>query len=476
MAFRIDKEVERGEFSNEERGVVTGTLWLKGRSEPIQVRLKGNPYRDIAGCRLKIRNKRPAIGAATKNLHAEQNGVIGDMTASRKVREPSVPEDELLDLVERRAPVPWRLANALSLEWYSEANGRVVLESTDYILEVEAPAWSMTPQEEVTQKAENQREFSRYLIQLGGVLAPDDDDSSPTLEEDDMLSEDSSDFKDEWLEQMDLSLPPTAEGAGVSADEDEEEEDEKEYTLDQLDPNSPHYDELQAVLAAFEGEEDVMDEFEWEHELREEDRCAEAYQEAFEKYCDHPDRERLIGEAMGWELIDQIVPIDMGNLFEEDADDNDEDDEREGDEDDDEDDYFEDEALDLNTHHPLSQEVMDFALALQREAEEYGLIGRSTEVRETPILNVILHIMSLGSKLAGALDFYAQGLDPEPGFVIAMLKRAQVPLNEALAAFECLDQRHLPAETKSWLATRKRDLFELRGQILDLMKELRSAG
>ena len=45
-----------------------------------------------------------------------------------------------------------------------------------------------------------------------------------------------------------------------------------------------------------EGELEFLDdiplnEFEWEQELRDADRRAEAYQEAFEKYRDHPERE-----------------------------------------------------------------------------------------------------------------------------------------------------------------------------------------
>ena len=40
------------------------------------------------------------------------------------------------------------MANSLYLEWFSEANGRVVIESADYELTISAPEWRMTPEED----------------------------------------------------------------------------------------------------------------------------------------------------------------------------------------------------------------------------------------------------------------------------------------------------------------------------------------
>lgn len=48
----------------------------------------------------------------------------------------------------RGEPVPEHMANCLYLEWFSEANGRVVIESTDYHLVISAPEWRLTPAEE----------------------------------------------------------------------------------------------------------------------------------------------------------------------------------------------------------------------------------------------------------------------------------------------------------------------------------------
>jgi hypothetical protein len=42
---------------------------------------------------------------------------------------------------------PEHMANSLYLEWYSKLNGRVVIESADYRLEISEPAWRFTADE-----------------------------------------------------------------------------------------------------------------------------------------------------------------------------------------------------------------------------------------------------------------------------------------------------------------------------------------
>ena len=100
MAWRIDESVVRGEIDNRMKGVVRGRLWLEGVEEPVTLQLSGNAHRDLA--------------------------------ASRKVRVFDVPLEQALEMIDRGEKPPEHLANCLYLEWFSEANGRVVIESTDY--------------------------------------------------------------------------------------------------------------------------------------------------------------------------------------------------------------------------------------------------------------------------------------------------------------------------------------------------------
>jgi len=81
-------------------------------------------------------------------LNPVQSGQIGDLTASRKVRVMEIPMPEAYLMKKRGEPVPEHMANCLYLEWFSESNGRVVIESTDYALEISAPEWRLTPEEE----------------------------------------------------------------------------------------------------------------------------------------------------------------------------------------------------------------------------------------------------------------------------------------------------------------------------------------
>ncbi|HWW02534.1 MAG TPA: hypothetical protein VNZ64_22745 [Candidatus Acidoferrum sp.] len=149
MAFRIHDSVVRGEIDNRVKGKVSGRIWVEGRAEPVLLELKGNAWPDLAGCLLTFTNPQECI----RHLHLDsldplQRGSIGDLTASRKVRVFDVPLQEALEMIDRKETPPEHIANSLYLEWFSEANGRVVVESADYELTISAPEWRLTPEED----------------------------------------------------------------------------------------------------------------------------------------------------------------------------------------------------------------------------------------------------------------------------------------------------------------------------------------
>jgi hypothetical protein len=149
MAFRIHDSVARGEIDNRAKGIVRGKIWLAGRAGPVILELKGNAWPDLAGCLLTFTNPRKLLPHPhLDSLHSIQRGGIGDLTASRKVRVFDVPLEEALAMIRRKEKPPEHMANSLYLEWFSEANGRVVIESADYELAISAPEWRMTPEEE----------------------------------------------------------------------------------------------------------------------------------------------------------------------------------------------------------------------------------------------------------------------------------------------------------------------------------------
>ncbi len=169
MAFRIHDSVVRGEIDNRVKGIVRGKVWVEGRPEPVVLELKGNAWPDLAGCLLTFTNPLKRIPHPhLDGLDPVQSGVIGDLTASRKVRVFDIPLEEALEMIHRKERPPEHLANSLYLEWYSEANGRVVIESADYELTISAPEWRMTPAEEeqrATDAAAAMEEFLKRLTE-----------------------------------------------------------------------------------------------------------------------------------------------------------------------------------------------------------------------------------------------------------------------------------------------------------------------
>ena len=165
MAWRVAEQVVRGELDNRVRGLVTGRLWLAGREAPLTLTLTGNPLRDIAGCQVRFENPGPEAGEVPA-LADLQRGVVGDLTASRKVRVLDVSVTEALARAEAGQPVPEHLGNGLYLEWFSEANGRVVIESADFRVRVSEPAWRMTPAEAREQGEANARAMADFVARL----------------------------------------------------------------------------------------------------------------------------------------------------------------------------------------------------------------------------------------------------------------------------------------------------------------------
>ena len=171
MAFRIHDSVVRGEIDNRGKGIVRGKIWVQGRAEPVTLELKGNAHPDLAGCLLTFSNPQkcsPHPGLDT--LNPIQRGTIGDLTASRKVRVFDVPLSEALDMIHRQEKPPEHMANSLYLEWFSEANGRVVIESADYELTISPPEWRMTPAEDAERAEQAAAGMNDFMQKLTGAV------------------------------------------------------------------------------------------------------------------------------------------------------------------------------------------------------------------------------------------------------------------------------------------------------------------
>jgi hypothetical protein len=111
MALRITKFLLAGELDNTASGQVKGWITLLGVKGKVVIDLKGNFHRDIRGAKIKISNEPWADERFARDylryFGKHQTGKAGDITAG-------LPPHDF-------TPFP-------HIEWYSQENGRVVIE------------------------------------------------------------------------------------------------------------------------------------------------------------------------------------------------------------------------------------------------------------------------------------------------------------------------------------------------------------
>ena len=118
----------------------------------------------------------------------EQTGKAGDMTASRRVKVPLVPVENMrrTDGKEPKSAFHW--ANCLHLEWFSEQNGRVVIEGVGFDVEIaDGPIWSMTCGDLKAQADASSHNIVEFLAKAAASLEvhsalQDDEEAIPAAE------------------------------------------------------------------------------------------------------------------------------------------------------------------------------------------------------------------------------------------------------------------------------------------------------
>lgn len=176
MAWRVEEAVEHGLIDNTVEGITTGKIWLAGRDEPLILSLDGDCWRDLAGTILEFENPDPRVCPDAVALDTEQTGVVGDITASRKARVPDISEEEVAAREWDGREIPFQWSNVLYLEWFSEINGRVLIEAAGYQLKVSDSEWSMDEDQEEAQKLANLSAMRDFLAQ---VIQREEPDESP---------------------------------------------------------------------------------------------------------------------------------------------------------------------------------------------------------------------------------------------------------------------------------------------------------
>ena len=214
MAWRIEDAVAHGEIDNTVEGHTTGRIWLAGRDEPLILSLNGDCWRDLAGTRLQFENPSPKTTPDAEALDMDQTGIIGDMTASRKNKVPTVSEEEFHELYQNHEDIPHEWRNTLYLEWFSEINGRVVIETAAYQLTISPHEWKMDEDEEDAQKLANlnsMRDFMTQVIRRRNPDGPEPDISNELdefaweerLKESDRLTDAYQEVLEKYMEDVD---------------------------------------------------------------------------------------------------------------------------------------------------------------------------------------------------------------------------------------------------------------------------------
>jgi hypothetical protein len=214
MAWRLEEAVAHGEIDNTVEGHTTGRIWLAGRDEPLILSLNGDCWRDLAGTRLQFENPNPITTPDAAALDIDQSGIVGDMTASRRNRVPTVSEDKFNELYQNQLEIPYEWRNTLYLEWFSEINGRVVIESAAYVLTISPHEWQMDEDAEDAQKLANlssMRDFMAQVIRRRDPEGPEPDVSGELdeyaweerLKESDRLTDAYQEVLEKYMEDVD---------------------------------------------------------------------------------------------------------------------------------------------------------------------------------------------------------------------------------------------------------------------------------
>jgi hypothetical protein len=420
MAWRIHDSVKRGEVDNRERGVVRGRIWLHGCDEAVTLELTGNACPDLAGCLLTFENPGETVPLhAGGSMHPVQRGTIGDLTASRKVRVFDMPIAQAYARLKKKLPVPEHMANCLYLEWFSEVNGRVVIESTDYRLTISPPSWRLTAGEEQQRERQAADGFTDFMNKVSEALEAqkheppedkewDEFDYEKLLRESDARTDKYMELLDKYQDHPDSERIIAREMGWSWLDEALDAEAENEAASDDAEAGkSEAKSKSHNADAADEGAED-------------------------DAGPDEPDDDPEPEPNPATEGVDWVRD-EHGHVG-----------------------------------HPLTLRVRQGSVALWKTCNDLGL-GKTDD---GDLCSLISEYQITGAKVAGALDGLAYDGDLREGaFIVACLKRALNHLHAAQAALGRVEAKRLLAA--EILASTRDELFAVREEILRLMEEFR---
>jgi hypothetical protein len=190
MAWRPTDWVLEGELDNTTMNWTIGWVRLRDRDEPLKLKLLGNCHTDLAGWKFRIVRTDPIpdwVGQPNyEGIATDQTGTIGDVTADQVLQHYECSAEEFVRRVHAGDRPPTTLRKSLYLEWYSNRNGRVVIQDTRLAVErIGERAFELTEEQWLEQAKQNRDEIHHFMAQLGEAIGDTDivDDNMPSQEE-----------------------------------------------------------------------------------------------------------------------------------------------------------------------------------------------------------------------------------------------------------------------------------------------------
>ncbi len=179
MAWRPSDWVIGGELDNTTPGWTIGSVQIQGRDKPLQLKLAGNCHPDLAGWKFRIvrLDSIPAWVGEPKvsGLRTDQSGTIGDVTADQMLQHYECSADEFVRRMHAGDRPETSLRKSLYLEWYSHANGRVVIQDTRLAVErIGERAFELTEEQWIEQAKQNGEEIQYFMEQVNDALREND--------------------------------------------------------------------------------------------------------------------------------------------------------------------------------------------------------------------------------------------------------------------------------------------------------------
>lgn len=154
MAWRINPYLIEGELDNTQLGKVTGWMRFAGMNETVVLNLKGDFHRDVRGAKIHLMGDasptQPPADAqpAMEGFAVGQVGKVGNITAGLP---------------------PLDYVNYPYIEWYSEENGRVLIELETPQVEVIGKPIPACESDPISRDQQN-RNMSEFLGELATEL------------------------------------------------------------------------------------------------------------------------------------------------------------------------------------------------------------------------------------------------------------------------------------------------------------------